>query len=82
MGYFVKIVIRNSAFDKYGIQAWRIRVKLKGIMIFRNNQVYLWDGSHEINLFSWLASFGLKDKEIEIEFRRGNENGMLFIKQM
>lgn len=57
-------------------------MKLKGRMIMRDNRVYIWDGGHEINLFSWLASFGLKDKEIEIELRRGNENEMLFIRQV
>lgn len=52
------------------------RMKLKGKMIFGNNQVSIWDGNHEVNLFSWLVSFGLKGKEIEIELIRGNKNEM------
>ena len=46
---------------------------LKGKLIFRNNSVYIWDGSHEINLFSWLASYGLKDKEVKIMVEKENE---------
>ena len=49
-------------------------MKLKGKMIMRDNRVYIWDGSHEVNLFAWLASFGLKGKEIEIELIRGEKN--------
>ena len=50
-------------------------MKLKGQLLFRNNQVYVkTEACAEINLFSWLASFGLKDKEIEIEFIRGEKN--------
>ena len=52
---------------------------LKGKMIFSNNQVYVWDRNHEVNLFSWLASFGLKDKEIEIELIRGEKNEVLLL---
>ena len=50
-------------------------MKLKGQLLFRNNQVYVKNKvCTEINLFSWLASFGLKDKEIEIELIRGEKN--------
>lgn len=55
-------------------------MKLKGKFTFRNNQVYVWDSNHEISLFAWLASFGLKDKEIEIELTRGENNEVLFIR--
>ena len=55
-------------------------MKLKGKLTFRNNQVYVWNGNHEVNLFSWLASFGLREKEIEIELTRG-EKSELHIKR-
>ena len=58
-------------------------MKLKGQLLFRNNQVYVkTEACVEINLFSWLASFGLKDKEIEIELIRGEKNEVLFIRQV
>ncbi len=49
-------------------------MKIKGKLVFRNNSVYVWDGNHEICLFSWLASYGLKDKDVEIEVKRGEIN--------
>lgn len=57
-------------------------MKLEGKLTFRNNQVYVWNGNHEVNLFSWLASFGLTDKEIEIELIRGENDEVLFIRQV
>jgi len=43
-------------------------MKLTGKMIFRNNNVCIFDGNHEIDLFCWLASLGLKGKQVEVEF--------------
>ena len=50
-------------------------MKLEGQLLFRNNQIYVkTEACVEINFFAWLASFGLKDKEIEIELIRGEKN--------
>lgn len=52
-------------------------MKLKGQLLFRNSQVYIkTEACVEINLFAWLASHGLKDKQIEIELIRGEKNEM------
>ena len=47
-------------------------MEIKGKLLFRNNQVYVWDG-HEINLFVWLASYGLKNKQVLITVEVTNE---------
>ena len=50
-------------------------MKLKGQLLFRNNQVYVkTEACAEINLFSWLASFGLKDKEVKISVEKGEKD--------
>jgi sulfur relay (sulfurtransferase) DsrF/TusC family protein len=41
-------------------------MEIKGKLLFRNNQVYICDSNHEINLFVWLASYGLKNKQVLI----------------
>lgn len=48
--------------------------KLRGRLLIRNATAYVHDGSHEIPLWAWLASRGLKDKQIEVEVRRIDEN--------
>ena len=50
-------------------------MKLKGKLIFTNSQVYVkTETCVEINLFTWLASHGLKDKEIQIILKRSKDN--------
>ena len=49
-------------------------MEIEGKIRFRNNQVYIWDKNHEINLFTWLASWGLKDKQAKITVERQHEN--------
>ncbi|MFC1902655.1 hypothetical protein ACFLX4_01110 [Chloroflexota bacterium] len=50
-------------------------MKLKGQLLFRNNQVYIkTEACAEINLFAWLASHGLKDKEVQIIVERSKED--------
>ena len=48
-------------------------MEIKGKLLFRNNQVYVWDSNHEINLFVWLASCGLKNKQVLITVEVTNE---------
>jgi hypothetical protein len=44
----------------------RGQMEIYGELRFRNNQIYVWDSNHEVNLFVWLASYGLKDKKVNI----------------
>jgi len=48
-------------------------MEIKGTLLFRNNHVYIWNGSHEISLFTWLASHGLKDKQVQIQVTKDGE---------
>ena len=51
--------------------------EITGTLIIRNANAYVVDKARrEIPLWAWLASFGLKDKEIEIELTRGEKNEM------
>jgi hypothetical protein len=45
-------------------------MKIKGKLLFRNSYAFIWDGHREINLFSWLASLGLKDKEVTVTLEK------------
>jgi hypothetical protein len=56
-------------------------MKLKGRLIFRDNYCYVWTGNHEVNLFSWLASHGLKDKEVEIELQKEGKNDRMLVRE-
>jgi hypothetical protein len=50
-------------------------MQLKGKLVFRNNQVYIKDEACvEVSLFSWLASYGLKDKDMKITVERIKED--------
>lgn len=52
-------------------------MEIQGELRFRNNQVYVWDGNHEVNLFVWLACYRLKDKKVKITVEK-TENEVYF----
>lgn len=49
-------------------------MEIQGTLRFRNNQLYIWNGSHEVTLFVWLASYQLRDKKVKITVERMEEN--------
>lgn len=40
--------------------------EIKGEVRFVNNKVFIWTGHHEVELFTYLASLGLKNKVAKI----------------
>lgn len=48
-------------------------MQIIGELEFENNQCYVKTPNHRVNLFSWLASHGLKDKAVHISVTRGIE---------
>lgn len=50
-------------------------MEISGELRFRNEKVFIWNGNKEVSLFVWLASFGLKDKDVKITVKRIKEDG-------
>jgi hypothetical protein len=42
------------------------KTTISGKLKFDNSYAYINDGHHDINLFAWLASFGLRDEQVTI----------------
>ena len=49
-------------------------MEISGVLRFRNGRVLVWDGNHEIDLFTFLASHGLKDKKVRIVIEKISED--------
>ncbi len=78
-GRFVRIdrqdtLCKSCAKRRYHRERGRY-LEIEGELRFRNGRVLVWNGNHEVDLFTFLASFGLKDKNVKITVEK-TENDM------